>query len=145
MFFSRALLVVYKTTGGKAWNPPGGLKPLSATQQRNKKKNIEQALKNQSVLKMAAALQPEEPTRLYKPLCHWRLIWMRKKMDTAKELLGWSKTDAQRQLPRSATATAIASAAQPTVSGGFEARVLALATQLRSQSSGGTAAGQVAR
>lgn len=42
MFFSRALLVVFKTTGGKAWNPPGGLRPLSEPQRRNRKKNIEQ-------------------------------------------------------------------------------------------------------
>eukprot|EP00967_Tisochrysis_lutea_P020349 scaffold23156_cov20-Tisochrysis_lutea.AAC.5 len=42
MFFSRALCVVFKTTGGKAWNPPTGLRPLTETQKRNRRKNIEQ-------------------------------------------------------------------------------------------------------
>mmetsp|Transcript_1784 Transcript_1784/g.4517 ORF Transcript_1784/g.4517 Transcript_1784/m.4517 type:complete len:157 (-) Transcript_1784:192-662(-) len=89
MFFSRALCVVFKTTGGKAWNPPTGLRPLTETQKRNRRKNIEQTLKNNSVLRMAAAQQPEVPTRLYKPLSSYQLLWMRKKLDKAREILAW--------------------------------------------------------
>ncbi|KAF5830384.1 hypothetical protein DUNSADRAFT_14666 [Dunaliella salina] len=89
MFCSRALFVVFKTTGGKAWNPPTGLRPLTETQKRNRRKNIEQTLKNNSVLKMAAAQQPEVPTRLYKPLPNFQLLWMRKKLDKAREIIAW--------------------------------------------------------
>lgn len=89
MFFSRALLVVYKTTGGHMWNSSGSLKPLSACQQRNRRRNTEQTLKNMSVIKMAAAAEPPQPTRLYKPLNHWRLLWMRKRMEQSKTVLGW--------------------------------------------------------
>lgn len=59
MHFTQALLVVFKTTGGKAWNKPGGLRPLSACQRRNRKRSIELTLKNMSVLKMAAANEPQ--------------------------------------------------------------------------------------
>ena len=59
MFFSQPLLVVFKTTGGKAWNPRGYLKPLSDCQRRNRQRSIEQTLKNISVLKMAAAQEPQ--------------------------------------------------------------------------------------
>eukprot|EP00955_Chlamydomonas_euryale_P101116 365325-Chlamydomonas_euryale.AAC.14 len=89
MWFSRAAMIVYKTTGGKRWIPRSGLPPLSPTQARNRRRNGETTLKNLSVLKMAAANEPEAPTRLYKPLNHWRLLWMRKRMQTSKSILGW--------------------------------------------------------
>lgn len=59
MFFSRLLQVVYKTTGGRAWNSSGSLKPLSGSQKRRRRQNTELTLKNMSVLKMAAANEPE--------------------------------------------------------------------------------------
>ena len=90
MFLSRALLVVYKTTGGRAWNPPGGLRPLTVTQKRNRQHNVELTLKNLSVLKMSAAQQPETPTRLYKPLGPWRLLWMRRKLAETRAVMGWN-------------------------------------------------------
>lgn len=93
MFFTRALMIVYKTTGGRAWNPPEGLRPLSPCQTRNRRKNAEITLKNISVLKMAAASEPEQPTRLYKPLNHWRVMLMRKKMEQSKEVLAWNAGD----------------------------------------------------
>jgi hypothetical protein len=42
MLVSRALLVVFKTTGGKRWIPRDGLPPLTRTQRRNRKKDVEQ-------------------------------------------------------------------------------------------------------
>eukprot|EP00798_Chlamydomonas_sp_ICE-L_P013500 gene13500-19359_t len=93
MFFSRLCAVVFKTTGGRAWNPPGGLKPLSKGQIRNRKSNMEQTLKNKSVLRMAAANEPAVPTRLYRPLNHWRVLWMKRKLGTTKELLGWDRPE----------------------------------------------------
>jgi len=39
-----------------------------------------QTLKNNSVLKMAAAQQPEVPTRLYKPLPRYSLLWMKRRL-----------------------------------------------------------------
>lgn len=89
MFFSRAALIVFKTTGGRAWNPPGGLRPLTPTQRRNRKENVELALKNMSVLKLAAANQPPVPVRLFKPLNHTRLKWMKHRLEAAKKALGW--------------------------------------------------------
>ena len=89
MFFSRLLLVVFKTTGGRAWNPPGGLRPLSVPQKRNRRKNVELMLKNLSILKLAEAHQPHVPIRLYKSLNHSRLIWMKKKIEETRRALGW--------------------------------------------------------
>ncbi|KAG2501707.1 hypothetical protein HYH03_000208 [Edaphochlamys debaryana] len=89
MFFSRCALVVFKTTGGRSWNPPGGLKPLTPSQQRNRKKNIGITLKNLSVLKLAEANQPAVPVRLYKPLSYSRAEWMKKKLEQTRQALGW--------------------------------------------------------
>jgi hypothetical protein len=59
MFFTRLLQVVYKTTGGRAWNSSGSLKPLSGSQKRRRRQNTELTLKNISILKLAAANEPE--------------------------------------------------------------------------------------
>ncbi|GLC40734.1 hypothetical protein PLESTB_000028100 [Pleodorina starrii] len=93
MFFSRCLLVVYKTTGGKAWNPTGELRPLSPSQIRTRKKNLGIVMKNLSVLKMAAARQPTVPVRLYKPLNFTRMVWLRKKLEEARQTLVGSGED----------------------------------------------------
>jgi hypothetical protein len=106
-----------------------------------------QTLRNLSVLKMAEAQQPEVPVRLYKPLNHWRLLWMRKKLDQAKELLGWSSSRAQAQLdrlpPRNAKEAAAARVRQQAGDGvlpglsvvdpAYVARVKALAMTLRAE------------
>lgn len=110
MLFSNALLVVFKTTGGKAWNKPGGLKPLTSTQKRNRRKNIEQTLKNISVLKMAAAHEPAVPIRLFKPLNHWRATWMRRKLEDTKLALGWKDSPIKAALPALGAALPRASA-----------------------------------
>lgn len=94
--------MVFKTSGGKAWNPPNkngvrGLVPLSSCQQRNRKKNIEQTLKNLSILKMAELNRPHVPVRLYKPLHHWRLLWMKKRLELTKKVLGWGQGREQQQ------------------------------------------------
>jgi len=99
-----------------------------------------------SVLRMAAAHQPDVPTRLYKPLNHWRLLWMRKKLDAAKSVLGWSadsiaararlgtqaaahKPTATSLLPPAAAAALTAGTKQhPGLA--FAARVRALGVQL---------------
>ncbi|KAG1666953.1 hypothetical protein FOA52_004236 [Chlamydomonas sp. UWO 241] len=98
MWFSRAALIVYKTTGGKRWIPKSGLPALSPTQARNRKRNAETTLKNLSVLKMAATHEPTEPTRLYKPLNHWRLMWMRTRMEASRSMLGWEGAHSNRAL-----------------------------------------------
>lgn len=64
-----------------------GLKPLTKTQRHSRKQSIEQTLKNISVIKMAAAAEPEVPTRLHQPLQHWRSNWMRNKLAAGQELL----------------------------------------------------------
>lgn len=99
MWFSTALLVVFKTTGGKAWNKPSGMKLLTSNQKRNRKKNIEQTLKNMSVLKLAAAHQPATPVRLFKPLNHWRVNWMRRKLEDTTAALGWQDSHFKSALP----------------------------------------------
>ncbi|EFJ45916.1 hypothetical protein VOLCADRAFT_121139 [Volvox carteri f. nagariensis] len=93
MFFSRCLFVVYKTSGGKAWNPTGELRPLSPCQIRTRKKNLGIAMKNMSVLKMAAARQPAVPVRLYKPLNFTKMVWLKKKLDEARQSLSASGED----------------------------------------------------
>ncbi|KAG2451289.1 hypothetical protein HYH02_003895 [Chlamydomonas schloesseri] len=89
MFFSRCLQVVFKTTGGRAWNPPSGLRPLSPSQRRNRKKNLALTMKNMSILKLAEANQPEVPVRLFKPLNFSRMQWMKKKLEETRAALGW--------------------------------------------------------
>lgn len=104
MFFTSLLNVVFKTTGGRAWNPPGGLRPLTLTQKRNRKKSVEQTLKNLSVLKLAAAHQPRVPVRLYKPLNHARLTWMKKRLEEARKAMGWDLQSRPLQLQARAAA-----------------------------------------
>jgi hypothetical protein len=98
MWFSRAAMIVYKTTGGKRWIPKSGLPALSPTQTRNRKRNAETTLQNLSVLKMAGAHEPTAPTRLYKPLNHWRLMWMRTRMDASRSMLGWDGANSNSAL-----------------------------------------------
>ncbi|PNH06880.1 hypothetical protein TSOC_006705 [Tetrabaena socialis] len=90
-------MVVFKTTGGRAWNPPGGLRPLTPSQKRNRKKNVELTLKNMSVLKMAQAQQPALPVRLYKPLSFNRALWLKRKLEEARTSLGWGMDAASLQ------------------------------------------------
>jgi hypothetical protein len=47
MFFTRSLLVVYKNTGGRLWNKPWGLPPLTKTQKRTRQKNNNEVQKVQ--------------------------------------------------------------------------------------------------
>lgn len=106
---------------------------------------------------MAAAHEPPAPTRLYKNLNHWRLIWMRKKLDQAKHVLGWgpSSIAARARLeagkprtpssalvpgslvPRSAAAALVTRHGGGHAAGGlmgsYAARVRALALQLNAQ------------
>ncbi|PNW72039.1 hypothetical protein CHLRE_16g684950v5 [Chlamydomonas reinhardtii] len=89
MFFSRCVMVVFKTTGGRSWNPPSGLRPLSPAQRRNRTKNLALTMKNMSILKLAEANQPEVPVRLYKPLNFSRMQWMKKKLEETRAALGW--------------------------------------------------------
>ncbi len=95
-----------------------------------------QTLKNVSVLKMAAAWEPPVPTRLYKPLNYWRIMWMRKKLEQAKGVLGWNSSQAKLPPPRNFAASLTAEnvlekAQEPSVA--FETRVLVLAERLKAQ------------
>ncbi len=105
-----------------------------------------QALKNQSVLKLAAAHEPEVPTRLYKPLNLWRLQWMKSKLEVAKAVLKWDPASAARLSPANLPGNAVIASPQAQrlaalqrassssgVSVSFESRVLALAHKLRAQ------------
>lgn len=58
MFFSRPLLVVYKNTGGRLWNKPFGLPPLTKTQKRTRQKNVREVQKVVQTLKEAADAEP---------------------------------------------------------------------------------------
>jgi hypothetical protein len=113
MFFSRALCIVYKTTGGRRWIPSSGLPPLTPTQRRTRRGNVEQTLKNISVIKMAAANGPQEATRLYKPLNHWRLLWLRGRLDQSRTTLGWSNGTAGANRTLDAKLRALAGALAP--------------------------------
>lgn len=95
-----------------------------------------QVLKNMSVLKMAAAQEPPVPTRLYKPLNLWRLMWMRNKLEAAKTVLGWDSLSGQPPPGLTASSShqhlrAGASSAPQATSLAFETRVQALAERLR--------------
>ena len=58
---SSVLCVVYKRTGGKLWNKPWGLPPLSKTQKRNRLESRRQQQSVVSILKLAAASEPLKP------------------------------------------------------------------------------------
>lgn len=96
MFFTTALLVVKSLNKGRAWNPKGYVPELTKTQLRNRVKNRKQFLANVSVLKLAAAHEPAVPTRLWKPLPHFKIKIMKNKLDEAKRILDWQGT----MLPR---------------------------------------------
>jgi hypothetical protein len=54
MFFTRSLLVVYKNTGGRLWNKPWGLPPLTKTQKRTRQKNNNEVQKVRQRLRTSA-------------------------------------------------------------------------------------------
>ena len=56
---SRALLVVYKNTGGRLWNKPWGLPPPTSTQKANRRKQRQEEQSVSAVLKEAAANEPK--------------------------------------------------------------------------------------
>lgn len=59
---SSVLCVVFKRTGGRLWNKPWGLPPLSPTQKRNRLKERRKQQAVASILKMAAAREPLKPS-----------------------------------------------------------------------------------
>lgn len=87
MFFSSALQVVFKTTGGRIWNKRWGLPKLSRTRKENRKKDIQIYNQNIDILKAAEHLQPEVPVRLMQPLPGWQREVMRKRLELAQRLL----------------------------------------------------------
>jgi len=89
MFFTSALQIVYKTTGGRIWNKPWGLPRLSKTRKANRRKNLKLFNKNVSVLKAAAAQEPADPVRLNTPLPLWQRQQMAKHLEKAQQLLNW--------------------------------------------------------
>lgn len=89
MFFSSALQIVFKTTGGRVWNKPWGLPRLTRTRKANRRKNMQLFNKNISVLKAAEALEPAQPVRLNGPLPHWQRKYMAKHLAKAQQLLNW--------------------------------------------------------
>jgi hypothetical protein len=89
MFFSSAVAVVFKTTGGRLWNKPWGLPRLSRTRRANRRKNLALFNKNISVLRAAAAAEPEVPVRLNTPLPQWQKRHMARQLENAQRLLNW--------------------------------------------------------
>lgn len=89
MFFTSALQVVFNLKGGRKWNKPWGLIRLTPTRKENRRKIVALFNKNISVLKAAAAAEPEVPVRLFKPLPFWQRQLMKKKLDTAQQALNW--------------------------------------------------------
>jgi len=59
VFPSRALLVVYKNTGGRLWNKPWGLPKPTSTQKATRRKQRQQEQDVVSALKEAAAKEPK--------------------------------------------------------------------------------------
>lgn len=107
MFFSSALQVVFKTTGGRVWNKPWGLPRLSKTRKANRRKNVALFRRNVSVLKAAEALEPAEPVRLPSPLPAWQRREMAKHLERAQRILNWRSS----LLPPTAAAAAASAAA----------------------------------
>lgn len=56
---SRALLVVYKNTGGRLWNKPWGLPKPTPTQKATRRKQRKQEQDVANALKEAAANEPK--------------------------------------------------------------------------------------
>lgn len=56
---SRALLVVYKNTGGRLWNKPWGLPKPTSTQKATRRKQRQQEQDVAKALKEAAANEPK--------------------------------------------------------------------------------------
>ncbi|KAK9904669.1 hypothetical protein WJX75_000089 [Coccomyxa subellipsoidea] len=57
---SAVLRIVKKTTGGKLWNKPWGLPPLTRTQKANKSKGRKAEQKVDQVLREAAVKEPSQ-------------------------------------------------------------------------------------
>ena len=57
VFSTRAVMAVFKTTGGRLWNKPWGVKKLSASQRENRKKQGTRMKLNSEVLKQAAEVE----------------------------------------------------------------------------------------
>jgi hypothetical protein len=89
MFFTSALQVVFKTTGGRVWNKPWGLPRLTRTRKANRRKNLALFNKNISLLKAAAAAEPPVPVRLDRPLPQWQQREMARRLVQAQRLLNW--------------------------------------------------------
>jgi hypothetical protein len=87
MFFSSALQVVFKSTGGRIWNKRWGLPKLTRTRKENRKKDIRLFNQNIEILKAAEYLQPEVPVRLAQPLPGWQREQMKKRLEQAQVLL----------------------------------------------------------
>jgi hypothetical protein len=60
-FTLQVLLIVKKTTGGKAWLPKWGLTGLTRTQKANRRKTRDAEHSVLSTIKEAAKRQPAEP------------------------------------------------------------------------------------
>jgi hypothetical protein len=89
MFFTAALQVVFKTTGGRVWNKPWGLPRLTRTRKANRRKSIALFNKNISLLKAAAAAEPAVPVRLERPLPPWQRRQMARHLEKAARLINW--------------------------------------------------------
>lgn len=87
MFFTRALLAVLNTKGGRQWNKPWGRPRLTRTQKANRRKDQQLFQQNIQVLKAAEALQPEVPVRLFKPLPLWQQALMKRKLAEVRAIM----------------------------------------------------------
>jgi len=67
MRFTAPLLVVYKKTGGRLWNKPWGLPPLTKTQIRNRKKENNIVQQTLTALRLAAANEPPKQSNSKQP------------------------------------------------------------------------------
>lgn len=89
MFFSAALAVVFKTTGGRIWNKPWGLPRLSRTRKANRRKNLALFNRNVGILKAASAAEPLEPVRINTPLPDWQRRHMARHLARAQRAANW--------------------------------------------------------
>ena len=109
MFFTTALQIVFKTTGGRIWNKPWGLPRLTRTRKANRRKNMALFNKNISILKAAAAAEPQQPIRLNTPLPEWQRRHMARQLARARRALNWQGT----LLPPAAAAVAAEASMPP--------------------------------
>lgn len=87
MFVTAAVLMAFvKKPGLHFSRTPYGPRRYGPARKANKRQNRNEMLANLEVLRIAAASEPEVPTRLYKPLNFWKRQLMTRKLDETRRV-----------------------------------------------------------